>query len=119
MMDESSADPIVDRLSSDLTEAEFADCVSSLTAVPEPAILRLVEALNGSAAISAGNHPIETYNRRIVALAFLCSQHPDVALDLIERRGLRMTLGVIQGLGSSDDPRLRALATEALKSGGF
>lgn len=119
MTDEPNADLLVDHLSADLTESEFADCVSSLTAVPEAAIVRLVEALNGTAAVSAGNHPVETYNRRIVSLALLCSRNPDLTLELIERRGWTLTLGVIQALGSSDDARLRALAADAWKSGGF
>jgi hypothetical protein len=108
----------IDRL---ITMLEFkpAESIDKLVAIGEPALVRLLQALQGRVTIPSQVDAIGAYEHRVLALARLASKWPYVVISLIEKGNVRMTTGVIDALRSSTDPQLKDIGNQALKAGDF
>jgi hypothetical protein len=83
----------------------------------EPALHRLFQVLDGTIPGPPGGDPRDAFTYRAVALGRLGARYPDTLLALVQGKTY-LKLGVIQALGLTGDPRLKAIAKEALKNFG-
>jgi hypothetical protein len=100
-------------------ESDFTASVNGLLAAGEPALVRLLGLLSGRVAIPALKYSFDAWEYQRAALARLASAWPEAVQSLLEQGKIKMTLGIILGLGASDDLQLQHIAKEALRTGDF
>ena len=86
--------------------------VNELIAIGEPALCRLLEAMNGTILIPLDERPIDAMMNRQMALGRLASEWPEKVISLIQGGKVKLTLAIIMGLARSSDPRLKEIARE-------
>jgi hypothetical protein len=113
-MSESEIDSAIAALGPSLEEA-----VERLRAGGEPALVRLLQVMEGTFRVPFGKSPIDDVVNRQVALGVLSGTWPDTVLALIDGGRLKFTMSMLLGLKMSRDSRVKQVASEALKAGRF
>jgi hypothetical protein len=112
-MDENEIDRWIERLAN-----QPEDAIENLEKLGgEPALHRLYQANEGTLRIPFGGDPRDALTNRSLALGRLGARYPETFLSLVQGK-IYFTLGTIQALGFTGDPRLKAIAKEALKNFG-
>ena len=93
--------------------------IDKLIAEGEPALCRLLDAMNGTVLIPLGKWVIDAGENREMALGRLAAIWPDKVKSMVQNGELKMSLSIILGLGQSGNARLKEIAKKALKAGDF
>jgi hypothetical protein len=112
-MDETEIEKWIGKLGT--ADADFA--IEKLKKMGEPALHRLYQALDGTRPVPCEGDPRDAFTNKAVALGWLGARYPDTLLALVQGK-IYLKLGVIDALGYTGDPRLKAIAKEALKNFG-
>jgi hypothetical protein len=107
----------IDRWIARMGEGEAEDAVETLVEQGgEPALHRVYQVCEGIIQIPLGTYWRDSVDYRSVALGGLGARYPETFLGLAEGR-VHFRDGTIRAMGFTGDPRLKAIAKEALKNG--
>jgi hypothetical protein len=117
-MDAPGDEPEIIRLIASLS-TDYETALPRLLAIGEPALNRLLRAMDNSAPVAMGDYPQDAIQNRTSALATLGRSHVEALVAAVRSGTVRTTLDIIQGIGGVGDERLTAFAKQALKDGDF